>query len=475
MEKANGGHPTATSDVAVQERPGELLIIVGHDSELVSLADREELRTPTHPHCDVTVGRANGDIVPTFAKPLADDRPPDQLAFDGLVDRRVVEGCLATPPAAGGRQRCGENHENHYEPPHVTIVLDGSNTLGSAMTRIDEFDYELPQERIAQVPLADRSSSRLLVDRGTAAPDHRTVADLDQILRPGDLLVVNDTKVLAARLFARRPTGGRTEVLLLEPVGPAAVALHSDVSEWEVLVKPSKKVPPGTELTFDDELDLHITIGEDMGEGRRRARIESSSLEGALSRAGEMPLPPYITETLDDPDRYQTVYAQQPGSAAAPTAGLHLTNDLFERLATAGVGLARVELIVGLDTFRPVAVHDLDDHHMHSERYRVPAETLAAVERAERVVAVGTTTVRALESAARFGPEGATDLFIRYPFDFETVDLMMTNFHMPKSTLLVMIDAFVGARWRDLYAEALASNYRFLSFGDAMLLDRTAP
>jgi S-adenosylmethionine:tRNA ribosyltransferase-isomerase len=342
------------------------------------------------------------------------------------------------------------------------------------MTRIDEFDYELPQERIAQTPLTDRTASKLLVDRGAREPEHRTVAELDKILQPGDLLVVNDTKVLAARLFARRPTGGRTEVLLLEPIGPAAVALQSAVSEWEVLVKPSKKVPPGTELTFDDETDLHITIGEDLGEGRRQAHIESSSLEAALLRVGEMPLPPYITETLEDPDRYQTVYAEQPGSAAAPTAGLHLTKELFERLAKAGIDIARVELVVGLDTFRPVSVERLDEHQMHSERYRVPHETMAALETARRVVAVGTTTVRALESAARFGPEGATDLFIRRPFEFEVVDLVMTNFHMPKSTLLVMIDALVGPRWRALYAEALTSDYRFLSFGDAMLLDRTA-
>lgn len=342
------------------------------------------------------------------------------------------------------------------------------------MTRIDEFDYELPPDRIAQVPLADRSSSKLLVDRGNAAPDHSTVSELHSLLQPGDLLVVNDTRVLAARLFARRPTGGLTEVLLLEPVGPAAVALHSEVSEWEVLVKPSKKVPPGTPLTFDTEDDLSITIGEDLGQGRRHAHVESSSLEAALLRAGEMPLPPYITETLDDADRYQTVYADRPGSAAAPTAGLHLTDELFGDLDAAGITVARVELVVGLDTFRPVSVEDLDDHHMHSERYRVPKATTAAIARAERVVAVGTTTVRALESAARFGPEGATDLFIRDPFDFEVVDLVMTNFHMPKSTLLVMIDAFVGPRWRTLYDEALASNYRFLSFGDAMLLDRTA-
>lgn len=343
------------------------------------------------------------------------------------------------------------------------------------MTRIDEFDYDLPQERIAQTPLADRSASKLLIDRGSLPADHSVVAELDQILEAGDLLVVNDTRVLAARLFARRPTGGVTEVLLLEPSGPAAVALRAETSHWQVLVKPSKKVPPGTELTIEGEADLHLTIGDDLGEGRRVATIESSNLEAALERVGNMPLPPYITETLGDPERYQTVYAQNPGSAAAPTAGLHLTDELLGRLDTRGISLARVELVVGLDTFRPVSVDRLDDHHMHSERYRVPAATTEAIEAANRVVAVGTTTVRALESASRFGPEGATDLFIRRPFDFSVVDLVLTNFHMPKSTLLVMIDALVGPRWRDLYAEALAADYRFLSFGDATLLDRNAP
>lgn len=342
------------------------------------------------------------------------------------------------------------------------------------MTTIDEFDYELPQKRIAQTPLADRASSKLLVDRGSAPAEHRTVADLGEILRPGDLIVVNDTRVLPARIFTTRPTGGATEVLLLEPVGPAATALREELSRWEVLVKPSRKVAPGTRLEIAGESDLHITIHDDLGEGRRTAELASTDLEAALARVGAMPLPPYITETLQDPDRYQTVYADRPGSAAAPTAGLHLTDALFQQLTERGVAHARIELVVGLDTFRPVSVDDLDDHRMHSERYRVPPETTEAIEQADRVIAVGTTTVRALESAARRGPEGSTGLFIRDPFDFQAVDLLMTNFHLPKSTLLVMIDAFIGPRWRELYAEALRRDYRFLSFGDAMLLDRHA-
>ena len=243
-------------------------------------------------------------------------------------------------------------------------------------------------------------------------------------------------------------------------------------------MRPSKKIAPGTELAIADESDLGVTVGEDLGEGRRRVVIESSDLEAALIRVGQMPLPPYITEPLAEPDRYQTVYAEHVGSAAAPTAGLHLTEELLGALTDRGVGIARVELIVGLDTFRPVTVSELDDHHMHSERYHVPSETTALLQQTKAtggsIVAVGTTTVRALESAAMFGPEGATDLFIRDPFDFQVVDVLLTNFHMPKSTLLVMIDAFIGPRWRRLYDEALSMDYRFLSFGDAMLLDRRA-
>lgn len=346
------------------------------------------------------------------------------------------------------------------------------------MLRIDSFDYELPEHRIAQRPLTERSGSKLLVDNGTKLPSHRRVSDLPDLVEPGDLLVVNDTKVLAARLFAKRQTGGRTEVLLLEPLGPAPVALAAERSVWTALVRPSKKVAPGSQLVIEGESDLCLTVEDDLGDGRRRVVIESNDLTAALDRVGRMPLPPYISEVLDDPDRYQTVYAETVGSAAAPTAGLHITEALLSELESMGVGMARVELVVGLDTFRPVTVSRLDDHQMHSERYRVPAATTEAVRRTKAdggaVIAVGTTTVRALESAHRGEPEGATSLFIRPPFEFGVVDRLLTNFHMPKSTLLVMIEAFVGSRWRQLYDEALASDYRFLSFGDAMLLDRRA-
>jgi S-adenosylmethionine:tRNA ribosyltransferase-isomerase len=329
-------------------------------------------------------------------------------------------------------------------------------------SRIDDVDYDLPPDRIAQRPLAARDGSRLLVDLGDAV-EHRNVRDLPSLLQPGDVVVVNDTRVLPARLRLRKATGGAVEVLLLDP---------RDDGWWTALVKPSRKVPAGTELVAGD--DLTVVAGEVLDGGRRLVRVVADGdwLE-VLARHGEVPLPPYITERLDDPERYQTVYADRPASAAAPTAGLHLTSAVLAGLAERGIPVVRLELVVGLDTFRPVTVEHLDDHVMHRERYRVPAATWAAVQAAERVVAIGTTAVRALESAAARGElEGSTDLFIRRPFDWRVVDVLLTNFHLPRSTLLLMIDAFVGPRWRELYATALADGYRFLSFGDAMLLER---
>lgn len=261
---------------------------------------------------------------------------------------------------------------------------------------------------------------------------------------------------------------------MLRPTRPEQV--EAPESEWEVLVRPSARIPPGTRLdpVGGPDADLQITIEDDLGDGRRLARVTSTDLPAALDRIGTMPLPPYITSELDDPNRYQTVYADHPASAAAPTAGLHFTPELLDEIAAHGVRVASIDLQVGLDTFRPVTVDDLDDHTMHSERYTVPGEAADTIERADRVVAVGTTTARALESFARFGNRHETDLFIRTPFEFRVVDLLLTNFHMPRSTLLVMVDAFVGRRWRTLYDAALARRYRFLSFGDAMLLDRHA-
>lgn len=327
----------------------------------------------------------------------------------------------------------------------------------------DDFDYDLPPRSIGHDPAEPRDSARLLVDRHEFV-EHLTVRDLPDLLDVGDLVVLNDTRVLPARVWFTKPTGGRVEVLLLEP---------QDDGSWECLVKPSSRVARGTRIRA--AADLEAVVGTDLGGGRRLVEFDTAGadLVALLERHGEMPLPPYLHTRLDDPERYQTVYSERPASAAAPTAGLHLTPDTFERLAARGVKTARVELVVGLDTFRPIAVDRLDQHRMHTEAYHVPEATWEAVRQARRVVAVGTTTVRALESAALTGElAGRTGLFIRDPYPFAVVDVLLTNFHLPRSTLLVMIDAFIGPRWRELYTLALGSDYRFLSFGDAMLLER---
>ena len=348
------------------------------------------------------------------------------------------------------------------------------------------FDYDLPPERIAQVPIEPRDSARLLVDGGPgAAPSHRHIRDLPSLVRPGDVVVVNDTRVLAARLAMRRDTGGAAEVLLLEQRGPAPD------DGWLALVRPSRKLAPGSCLVPAADAAAAAVVVEvldDLGEGRRVVRLVpgpgTSSTPwtrdaelAAVAAVGQMPLPPYITTPLADADRYQTVYADEVGSAAAPTAGLHLTHDVLAAVEAAGATVARVELRVGLDTFRPITSDLVEDHVMHTEAYRVPAPTWQLVADARpgggRVVVVGTTALRALELAAGRGRlEGRTDLFIRGEHDFAVTDLLLTNFHLPRSSLLVLIDAFVGPRWRRLYADALAADYRFLSFGDAMLLQR---
>jgi S-adenosylmethionine:tRNA ribosyltransferase-isomerase len=330
-----------------------------------------------------------------------------------------------------------------------------------------EFDYDLPPGRIAQHPLAERDSSRLLVDRGAGIPpEHRQVCDLDRLLEPGDLLVVNTTRVLPARLALHKPTGGAAEVLLLEPRAGR---------QWEALVRPGRRLAPGTVLTADGGV-LTVVVGDDLGDGIRLVEVVPAAgieLIDALERVGEVPLPPYITAGLDDPERYQTVYAREPASAAAPTAGLHLTPALLERCRARGVDIATVELVVGIGTFRPISTEKVERHAMHAERYRVPEETMVKAGQARAVVAVGTTVVRALESAAATGRlEGRTELFIHGDHPFRVVDRLLTNFHQPRSSLLVMIDAFVGPRWRQLYEVALMNDYRFLSFGDAMLLTR---
>ena len=344
--------------------------------------------------------------------------------------------------------------------------------------RTELLDYELPDELIAQTPIEPRDSARLLVDRGASVPEHRRVSDLPELLRAGDLLVLNETRVIPARLRLRRASGGQAEVLLLEAQG-------ADRRVWEALVRPGKRLQAGEELTPEPgesgplrgaAREPLIRMGERTPAGDTfYVEVLDADALSAIERWGEMPLPPYITTPLEDPERYQTVFSREPASAAAPTAGLHLTTSLLAALAAQGVGTATVELVVGLDTFQPISTPDPLDHTMHTERYRVPEATMAACRAAERVVAVGTTAVRALESAAARGElSGRTDLFIHRGFDWRVVDVLMTNFHLPKTTLLMMIDAFVGDRWRRLYETAIAERYRMLSFGDAMLLDRHA-
>jgi S-adenosylmethionine:tRNA ribosyltransferase-isomerase len=335
--------------------------------------------------------------------------------------------------------------------------------------RLTDFDYDLPVERIAQVPIEPRDAARLLVDRGSADPAHLHVHDLPSLLEDGDLLVVNDTKVIPARLRLQRESGGAAEVLLLEPT-------TDDRRTWEAMIRPARKLRAGEQLV-DSTGDALIEIGgrTPAGDTWTVTIVAEGDPLTVLQRHGEMPLPPYIATELKDPDRYQTVYAAEPASSAAPTAGLHFTPELVTAVGERGVEVVKVELVVGLDTFKPVVVDDPAEHLMHSERYRVPAGVMEQCRRAKRVVAVGTTSVRALESAAALGQlEGRTRLFITRPYDWKVVDIMMTNFHLPRTTLLMMIDAFVGDRWRRLYDVALAERYRFLSFGDAMLLDRRA-
>jgi S-adenosylmethionine:tRNA ribosyltransferase-isomerase len=337
--------------------------------------------------------------------------------------------------------------------------------------RTDELDYELPDAAIAQTPAEPRDAARLLVDRGAdLEPADARVADLPDLLQRGDLVVVNDTRVLPARVQVTRAGGGAGEVLLLEETGDGW---------WRALCRPSRKMHPGEVVRSAIE-GLAFELGEAEAGTRLVRPLHDGPLTEVLEQVGTMPLPPYITRRLTDADRYQTVYADRPASAAAPTAGLHLTPAVLERVAQVGAQLARVELVVGLDTFRPIASERVEDHDIHSERYRVPPATVELLrstrESGGRVVAVGTTSVRALETYAATGEaEGRTSLFITPGHEFALVEVLLTNFHLPRSSLLAMIQAFVGPRWRDLYAEALRRDYRFLSFGDAMLLERAGP
>jgi S-adenosylmethionine:tRNA ribosyltransferase-isomerase len=327
---------------------------------------------------------------------------------------------------------------------------------------MDVPSYHLPEEAIAQVPAEPRDSARLLDALGPV-PLHLRVRDLPGLLGEGDVMVVNDSRVVPARLKLRKASGGAAEVLLLEP-------LPQRPGSWEALVRPGRRLPPGTTL-YAGDLAV-VQVGERLAEGSR----EITSLVDDLSPFGSLALPPYVNRPLEEPERYQTVYADRPGSVAAPTAGLHLTNEVLEECQKRGAAIERLELAVGLGTFRPIKAGQVEGHTMHSERYSVPERTWEACKQAKRVVAIGTTTVRALESAAATGAlEGRTEMYIQPGHDFSVVDVLMTNFHQPRSTLLVMLEAFAGPRWRDLYETALANGYRFLSFGDAMVVGRHVP
>jgi len=340
---------------------------------------------------------------------------------------------------------------------------------------VNDFDFYLPETLIAQNPLPDRTSSRLLVlDKRTGEVEHRTFTDLKRYLKAGDTIVLNDTRVIPARLFGvKEGTGAHIEVLLLKPLGE---------DRWETLVRPGKRVKPGTRIVFGDGL-LIAECEESTDVGGRVVRFEYDGIfNELLDQLGEMPLPPYIRQRLDDRERYQTVYAKHEGSAAAPTAGLHFTPAFLDELRAAGVRTAFVTLHVGLGTFRPMTVERVEDHVMHAEYYEIGAETAALLnetrERGGRIVAVGTTSARTLETAAaRFGPgkieacSGWTDIFIYPGYTFLLVDALLTNFHLPRSTLVMLVSAFAG---RDnimrAYREAIERKYRFFSFGDAMFI-----
>ena len=337
--------------------------------------------------------------------------------------------------------------------------------------RTDSFEYLLPPHRIAQTPLPERDASLLLhLGEDGGISDH-LFTELPALLRPGDLLVANDTRVRHARLHGTDATGRTVELLLLDHLGG---------DDYTCLARPGRRVVPGSEIRFEGGLTAAVLAGAGTHPGERTVRLRAAGgeIERAVEDAGAAPLPPYIRGFQGDPGRYQTVYASgAPSSAAAPTAGLHFTDAVLSALHERGIGWTTVRLDVGLDTFAPMRADSVDDHVMHRERYEVSEAAAAAIDRARagggRVVAVGTTVVRVLESRARAhgvrAGAGSTDLFIRPGFRFRAVDGLLTNFHQPRSTLLVLLAAFIGEAWRDAYAHALQTGYRFLSFGDCML------
>jgi S-adenosylmethionine:tRNA ribosyltransferase-isomerase len=331
---------------------------------------------------------------------------------------------------------------------------------------LSDIDYELPEKLIAQHPVEPRDSARLLVATNPSTVEHKHVTDLVDFLEPGDVMVVNDTRVLPARLALHRKTGGAAEVLLLEQ-------RSSDFRLWEALVKPASKLKPDEVLEYFGKRVVRVGPRTEAGDTFVIEILDENPME-LLQRIGAMPLPPYIRSSLTDLERYQTVYARRMASAAAPTAGLHFTQELMARIVAKGVQVETVELVVGLDTFKPISTVDPLDHLIHSEFYSVDQRVMDACKEAKRVIAIGTTATRALESVAASGQlTGRTSLFITPGFQWKVVDIMLTNFHLPKTSLLLMIESFIGTRWRDIYAEAISEEYRFLSFGDAMLLARS--
>lgn len=339
---------------------------------------------------------------------------------------------------------------------------------------VDEYDFHLPEELIAQTPLSDRSASRLLlVNKENGQLTHRHFTDILEQFQPGDTLVLNDTRVIPARLFGvKEDTGAKAEVLLLKNLGE---------DRWEALVKPGKKLKIGAVIIFSEELRAVIEDEADMG-GRTLRFIYTGIFQEILDRLGTMPLPPYIKETLDDRERYQTVYAKREGSAAAPTAGLHFTEELLEQISAKGVNIAYITLHVGLGTFRPMSVEKVEEHVMHAEYFELSQETAEILNdaraRGGRIIAVGTTSCRTLETVGREsqgGPlaqcSGWTDIFIYPGYEFTVVNALITNFHLPKSTLVMLVSSLAGREHiLAAYEEAIQQHYRFFSFGDAMFI-----
>lgn len=336
---------------------------------------------------------------------------------------------------------------------------------------LDTYDYHLPENLIAQTPLEKRDESRLLVfDRKTKDIFHRQFKDITDFLKKGDVLVINNTRVLPARLMAKKSTGANVEILLLKRI---------NLNDWEVLLKPGKRVKIGTVLTISDELKCELIEIKD--DGNRIVRFCFNGVfEEILNRVGSMPLPHYIHEKLKDKERYQTVYNKVLGSAAAPTAGLHFTDELLKRIRDMGVEIVELTLDVGLGTFRPCKEKDITKHVMHSEHYSLSKEVADKINKAKienrRVIAVGTTSVRTLETVAQKGMPleasvGETDIFIYPPYEFKVVDALITNFHLPKSTLIMLVSAFAGyENTMDIYETAVENQYRFFSFGDSMFI-----